>query len=54
MYLDIPRVIVYERNEDCKLCGEEMNPGHENYYRGRKICPRCQEGLEQNEYKEKR
>ncbi len=41
-----PRVIVYERNSDCKLCGKEMNPGTEQYFRGREICPRCYEELE--------
>lgn len=42
----MPKVVVYERNDDCQLCGEEMNPGTENYYRGLEICPRCQDDLE--------
>lgn len=43
---DLPKVIVYDRQDDCKLCGKEMNPGKENYYRGLEICPRCQEEME--------
>lgn len=42
----LPKVIVYQRNPECEMCGSEMNPGHEYYYRGCEICPRCHEELE--------
>ena len=41
----LPQAIVYERNKDCEICGQEMNGTEFNLYRGREICSRCQEEL---------
>lgn len=43
--MKIPQILIYERNKDCKLCGEEMNPNEFNMYRGLEICSRCNEEL---------
>lgn len=34
-------VIVYEFTE-CELCGREMNPDREHYYKGLRICISCE------------
>lgn len=44
--MKLPQTIVYERNKDCELCGQEMNETEYNLYRGLEICPRCHEELE--------
>lgn len=43
--MKLPQIIVYERNQDCELCGNEMNEIQYNLYRGLEICPRCHEEL---------
>ena len=39
------QVMIYTRTE-CEICGQEMNPTYEEYWRGRRICVRCKEELE--------
>lgn len=41
----VAKIVVIERNKECELCDTEINPSTENYYRGLRICPRCQEEL---------
>lgn len=43
--MKLPQTIVYERNKDCELCGQEMNANEYNLYRGLEICSRCHEEL---------
>lgn len=43
--MKLPQTIVYERNQDCELCGLEMNENQFNLYRGLEICSRCKEEL---------
>lgn len=43
--MKLPQTIVYERNKDCELCGEEMNRNQFNLYRGLEICSRCNKEL---------
>ena len=38
------KVVIYTRVE-CEVCGREMNPQYEEYWRGRRICVRCKEEL---------
>lgn len=39
-------VEVYERCPDCEICGNEINPGREEYYRGKRVCSRCKKELD--------
>ena len=48
----LPKVIVYERNDDCKLCGDELNPHTEYYYRHLRVCLRCHEELKKDARKQ--
>lgn len=46
MHSHSDQVIVYERLPDCEICGNEINPGKEDYHRNRRVCPRCKSVLE--------
>lgn len=35
------QVEIYVRCEDCHVCGNEINPGREEYIRELRVCPRC-------------
>lgn len=39
------RVEIYIRCEDCEICGNEINPGREEYIRELRVCLRCYEEL---------
>lgn len=35
------QIEIYVRCEDCHVCGNEINPGREEYIRDLRVCPRC-------------
>lgn len=40
-----PSVEIYLRLLDCQICGNEINPGREEYIGRKRVCRRCYDGL---------